>query len=144
MFNGNRNRTASAPQAPAGAKRGMFSVFGPDVTVTGSVVATADLHIEGRVEGDVVCGNLVQGADSRVQGNVTAETARIAGAIEGSVRVQQLIVERSARIIGDIEYQTITIEQGGHVEGRMKHIPVIDSSAGPRTLPAPANEEEAA
>lgn len=141
MFNGNRNRAASA--SPGAGKRGMFSVFGPDVTVTGDVAATADLHIEGRVEGDVACGNLTQGAESRILGSVTAETARVAGTIEGAVRVQQLVVERSARIIGDVEYQTITIEQGGHVEGRMKHMPVIDSATGPRAIPAAANEAAA-
>lgn len=143
MFNGNRNRAATASQSTATGKRGMFSVFGADVAVTGNVTATADLHIDGRIEGDVACGNLVQGAESRILGNVTAETARIAGTIEGAVRAKQLTVERSARIIGDVEYQTITIELGGHVEGRMKHLAVADSAAGaPRAIPA-ANERAA-
>ncbi|MET0307422.1 MAG: polymer-forming cytoskeletal protein [Sphingomonas sp.] len=141
MFNSNRNRDdrGAAPAVPAGGngKRGMFSVFGADVSVTGNVTATADLHIDGRVEGDVHCGNLAQGAESRILGSVVAETARIAGTIEGAVRVKQLTVERTARIVGDVEYQTITIEHGGHVEGRMKHLDSPDSAAatGPRAVP---------
>ena len=75
----------------------MFSVLGPDVIVTGNVTATADLHIDGRVEGDVHCGSLAQGADSQIFGSVTAESARLAGAIEGTVRVRQLTIERSAQ-----------------------------------------------
>ena len=149
MFNSNRGRddrsAAPAPQAGSNGKRGMFSVFGADVVVVGNITATADLHIDGRVEGDVNCGNLAQGADSQIFGSVTADTARIAGTIEGAVRAKQLTVERSARIIGDVEYEAITIENGGHVEGRMKHIGGVDSVAtGPRAVPTAANEEEAA
>ena len=146
MFNGNRGREERGAAAPiaANGKRGMFSVFGADVVVIGNVTATADLHIDGRVEGDVHCGNLAQGAESRIFGNVSAETARVAGTIEGSVRAKQLTVERSARIIGDVEYQAITIENGGHVEGRMKHLATADSAAsGPRAVPDAAAEQAA-
>lgn len=143
---------APPPQSGGSAKRGMFSVLGPDVTVTGNVTATADLHIDGRVEGDVNCGSLAQGTDSQIFGSVTAEVARLAGSIEGTVRVKTLTVERSAKITGDVEYENITIENGGHIDGRLKHMSTVD--VGPRAVaPAPvaspspfgtaANEEAA-
>lgn len=139
MFNNNnrgRDNSPMIPPAPTSqggnSKRGMFSVLGPDVIVTGNVTATADLHIDGRVEGDVNCGALAQGADSQIFGSVTAESARLAGSIEGSVRVRQLTVERSARITGDVEYENITIENGGHIDGRLKHMSSIDISAQER------------
>jgi len=149
MFNGNnrgrdRDERPAMPPAPPqqagnGGKRGMFSVIGPDVTVTGNITASADLHIDGRIEGDVNCGSLAQGADSQVFGNVTAETARLAGAIEGTVRVRQLTIERSAKITGDVEYENITIENGGHIDGRLKHMSTVQAAApaapsGPRPV----------
>jgi cytoskeletal protein CcmA (bactofilin family) len=148
MFNGNnrgrerddRPAMPPAPPAPSGSsgsgKRGMFSVIGPDVTITGNVSATADLHIDGRIEGDVNCGTLAQGADSQIFGNVTAEAARLAGAIEGTVRVKLLTVERSAKITGDVEYENITIENGGHIDGRLKHMSTVQTAAatGPRAV----------
>ena len=103
-------------------RRGMFSVIGSDVVISGNVNASAELHVEGRIEGDVDCATLIQGAESHIVGGVTAERARIAGAIEGAVRVRQLTVERSARITGDVEYENITIENGGHIDGRMRRI----------------------
>lgn len=110
-----------APSQPTG-KRGMFSVLGADVIVTGNVTATADLHIDGRIDGDVNCGSLVQGTESRIAGNVRAESARLAGAVEGTVSVRQLTVERAARITGDVEYENIAIENGASIDGRLKHI----------------------
>ncbi len=134
-----------APPQPNNAKRGMFSVLGPDVVVTGNVSATADLHIDGRVEGDVNCGTLAQGAESQIFGSVTAEIARLAGSIEGAVRVRQLTIERSAKITGDVEYENITIENGGHIDGRLKHMSSVELKAPERpravesTLPGAAN-----
>jgi cytoskeletal protein CcmA (bactofilin family) len=129
MFNSNnrgRDVGASLPPAPApqatNGKRGMFSVLGPDVTVTGNVAATADLHVDGRIDGDVNCGSLVQGTESRINGCVKADVARLAGSIEGSVSVRQLTIERAARITGDVEYETIAIENGASIDGRLKHI----------------------
>ncbi|AQR76025.1 cell shape determination protein CcmA [Sphingomonas sp. LM7] len=121
----------------------MFSVIGPDMAVTGNVRATADLHIDGSIEGDVECGNLVQGPESRIVGGVTADTARIAGTVEGSVRVRHLTVERSARILGDVEYEDITIENGGHVDGRLKRVGNDAAATGPRAVPDVAQEQAA-
>ncbi len=113
--------SAAQPQAN-GQKRGMFSVAGPDMIITGNVAATADLHIDGRVDGDVTCGNLVQGPDSVIKGAVRAEIARLAGTIDGSVAARQITIERAARITGDVEYETIAIENGASIDGRLKHI----------------------
>jgi len=127
MFNKRDDAPASSSafQPAANGKRtaapGGFSVIGPDVVVTGSVRATADLHVEGRIEGDLDCGNLVLGADATVQGMVRADSARIAGGIEGSVAIRQLVVESGARIAGDVDYESISIENGAQIDGRLRH-----------------------
>lgn len=129
MFNSSSNRNrdgvvppAVPPLAVNGNKRGSFSVLGTDVVITGNVAATADLHVDGRVDGDVACGNLIQGAESLINGSVVAESARLAGAIEGSVSIRQLTIERSARISGDVEYEALSIENGASIDGRLKHL----------------------
>ena len=108
----------SGASATMAAASGTFSVIGADVVITGNISATADLHLDGTVEGDIACAALVQGESGRIRGNVVAETARLSGALEGSISVRDLTVERSARITGDVAYETITIASGGHVQGR--------------------------
>lgn len=159
MFNSNNARggrelgAGPAPaqqpsqQQPSGAKRGMFSVIGPDVVITGNVAATADLHVDGQIDGDVNCGSLVQGTDSRINGSVKAEIARLAGSIEGSVAVRQLSIERAARITGDVEYESIAIETGAAIDGRLKHVPADAggrsferAASGPTAVPSAPRE----
>lgn len=142
VFSSKDSRSSGSSQANTKG-RGMFSVIGPDMAVTGDVRATADLHIDGSIEGDVACASLVQGAESRIIGGITADTARIAGAIEGSVRVKHLVVERSARITGDVEYEDITIENGGQVDGRLKRTGGEAAATGPRAVPDASHEQAA-
>lgn len=109
-------RSASGPAT--GARQIPFSLIGADVTIRGDLEATVDLHIDGRVEGDISCAALVQGADSHVTGRITAQSARIAGTVDGSISAGELIVEASARITGDISYTTISIAAGAQVSGQ--------------------------
>jgi cytoskeletal protein CcmA (bactofilin family) len=95
-----------------------FSVIGNDVVIRGNIEASADLHIDGTVEGDITCASLVQGEASRVQGGITAENARLSGTVKGTITVRELVVLKAARIEGDVHYDTLTIEQGAQVNGR--------------------------
>jgi cytoskeletal protein CcmA (bactofilin family) len=110
---------ARAPATPRPvAAGGSFSVLGPDVAIEGHIMAAIDLHLEGRVEGDVACKTLVQGPGSLIRGAVRAETARLAGTVDGSIEAGELVIEASARITGDVTYDKLTIEPGGQVNGR--------------------------
>ena len=95
-----------------------FSVIGADVTIKGNVSATADLHIDGTIEGDIKCASLVQGEKSSISGAVVAEIARLAGTVTGSITARELVILKTARIEGDVHYDALTIEQGAEVDGR--------------------------
>ena len=130
----------SAPEARIAAKpmatgNGTFSVIGNDVTIKGDIVASADLHVDGRIEGDIVCASLVQGESSVIVGTISTESARLAGTINGSISARELTVLRTARIEGDVQYDALTIEQGAEVEGRFSHrvaakAPAADDTPG--------------
>ena len=110
-----------------------FSVIGADVAIKGNVEASADLHVDGTVEGDIACTSLVQGESSRVEGAITADAARLAGTIKGTITVRELVILKSARIDGDVHYETLTIEQGANVNGRF-----APDAAKPAAKPAVA------
>ena len=101
------------PPAPVAAAL----AAGADVVITGNISAKVDLHIDGRVEGDISCASLVQGEGSEIHGAIKAETARLAGTVHGSIDARELVICASARVTGDVFYQVITVEHGGHVDG---------------------------
>ena len=125
MFSKKSGELPSSPQASntgrermASKSNSTFSVLGSDLTITGDIEASADLHIDGSVEGDIACSALVQGEGSTINGGVTAETARLAGRVTGSITARDLTILKTARIDGDVHYDALTIEQGAQVEGR--------------------------
>ena len=123
-----------------------FSVLGADTSIKGDISATADLHVDGKVEGDITCATLVQGESGEIVGGISAETARISGMVKGSVSARELVVLKSARVHGDVHYDTLTIEQGAIVDGRLSprdaHVREDDSSgtAEARLILASTNE----
>jgi cytoskeletal protein CcmA (bactofilin family) len=127
---------AAGPRLVA-SSAGTFSVIGADVVIRGNVSATADLHVDGTVEGDIACASLVQGESSRVEGAIAAETARLSGQVKGTITVRELVILRSARIEGDVHYDALTIEQGASVEGRFAH-----DAAKPIAKPASPTEPD--
>ena len=106
---------------PVASGKSTFSVIGADVTIRGDVIASTELHVAGSIEGDIQCASLVQGESSVITGAVTAENARLAGRVVGSITARDLVVLRSARIEGDVHYDALTIEQGAQVDGRFAH-----------------------
>lgn len=112
------------PEQSSSAQRSVangatFSVIAADVVIRGNIEATTDLHIDGTIEGDIACAAVVQGESSRVEGAIKADSARLSGAVNGTVTVRELVVLRSARIAGDVQYETLTVEQGARLNGRL-------------------------
>jgi cytoskeletal protein CcmA (bactofilin family) len=98
-----------------------FSVLGADIAIKGDISASSELHIDGRIEGDIMCTGLVQGEASTIHGAIRAQTARLAGTVRGGIEVKQLVVLKTAKIHGDIKYEALTIEQGAHIDGHLSH-----------------------
>lgn len=116
MFNKNEQR----PVARSG--NGTMSFLGSEVTVTGNIGGQGNLHIDGRVDGDVNCASLIIGNAGQVNGNITADDAKIAGSVTGTVSAKMLTIEASARIVGDLSYDSVSVETGAQVEGRVKRL----------------------
>jgi cytoskeletal protein CcmA (bactofilin family) len=108
-------------QGRASGSNGL-SFIGSDIVITGNIGGSGHLHIDGRIDGDVVCSVLILGADGIIAGNVTTDNATIAGTIEGTIAAKVLTIEATARIEGDLSYDAVSIATGAVVEGRVKRL----------------------
>lgn len=96
-----------------------MSVIGADIVITGNIEASVDLHIEGRVVGDVRCATLILGDNSAVNGRIYAARVKVSGSVDGAIETKDLAVEGSARVTGDITYERLRVANGAVVEGKM-------------------------
>ena len=109
----------SAPQRASGSN---LSFIGREVTITGNVGGSGNLHVDGRIEGDVTAASIILGNDGVIRGNVVADSAQISGTIEGTIAAKSLVIEASARINGDLSYDAVSVASGAQVEGRVKRL----------------------
>lgn len=128
-------------ERPVANQSATFSVIGQDVTIRGDVEASADLHVDGKVVGDLTCASLVQGETGMVEGAIRSENARLSGRVKGTIEVRQLVILKSARIDGDVSYETLTIEQGASVEGRFAPYSAKNAKSAQQQLPKPGAAE---
>ena len=116
----------SRSAAPGGASRSApagMSFIGCDVVITGNMETAGDVHVDGRIEGDIHCAALTQGDGGRIAGAIMADRARIAGLVDGSIATRELFLSRTARVTGDIAYESLSIEAGAQIDGKFAHRP---------------------
>ena len=102
----------------SGASAGL-SFIGADVVVSGDLTTESSVHIDGRVEGNVRCGTLIQGQGGTIAGHILADTAHLSGLVDGTVKARLVTLEPSARVTGDVTYETLSIAAGASIEGRL-------------------------
>lgn len=86
--------------------------------ITGNITDGDVIHIDGRLEGDIICNELVLGATGVIVGNVRAHTVEIYGELDGSIKAENLFISSSAKFVGDSVYKTIAIEPGAVLVGK--------------------------
>ncbi len=117
------NDTRGAAPTPASPR---VSTIGPDLKIVGNLVCSGELHIEGRVEGDIESRIIAVKPGAQIDGGLSAESITVGGEVIGQVRAPTVNVSGTARLLGDVLHRTLAVESGAHLEG---HCRQLDKSA---------------
>jgi cytoskeletal protein CcmA (bactofilin family) len=107
-------------RAPLAARSGP-SIISADVKMTGTIVSTGEIDINGQIEGDVRASALTVGETGAVKGEVVAESVVIRGTVEGRIRGRKVQLCTGAKVRGDIFHASLAIEPNAIFEGAVKH-----------------------
>ncbi len=127
--NSGPNGAAKTPIAP--------TIISADMLIEGNLRTKGEVHVDGRINGDVECSAVTITQGAKVDGHVVCENARIDGAMLGEIRAKSVVVSKTARIIGDVVHEKVTIEAGAHIEGSLRRI----DHENPVRLPPPKKIE---
>jgi cytoskeletal protein CcmA (bactofilin family) len=97
-----------------------ISTISEDLTITGDVESKGELHLNGRVQGDVRCVALVLGENAQLEGNVVADDVMVRGRLIGSVRALKVILQSTAHVEGNLVHKSLAVEHGTHFEGESR------------------------
>ena len=99
--------------------RGKLTISGEGATVIGNSSAEEVFVDSAHVQGEIVSNGTVKiGLGSVIVGNVSANSAVIAGAIKGDIDVHgPVVVDTSAVVVGNIKSRSVQINNGAVIEG---------------------------
>jgi cytoskeletal protein CcmA (bactofilin family) len=97
-----------------------ISTIGEELTITGNVTSTGELHINGQVLGDIRCVALVLGENAQLKGGVVAEDVMVRGRLIGSVRALRVMLQSTSHVEGNLVHKSLAIEHGTHFEGESR------------------------
>jgi cytoskeletal protein CcmA (bactofilin family) len=85
----------------------------------GSVKSSADLRIDGKIEGNIQCeGKIIIGEKGYIKGDIISKNMEVSGHIEGTISVEgQLAFKSTAVVEGEITVNKLVIEIGAVFNG---------------------------
>jgi cytoskeletal protein CcmA (bactofilin family) len=84
------------------------------------VTSKGELHLDGRIHGDVHCVALVLGETARLEGGVVALDVMVRGRLIGSVRALKVMLQSTAHVEGNLVHKSLAVEHGTHFEGESR------------------------
>ena len=113
-------------------------LIGAGTRVEGNVIFSGGLRIDGQVCGRIVAedgkpGTLVVSEQARVEGEIRAPHVVINGAVCGPVNSSEYVeLQAKANVTGDVYYNTLEMQVGAVVQGRLVH---EDSAKSDKVVP---------
>ena len=97
------------------------------------MTTAGELHLDGRIDGDLDAREAVIGEAGRVEGHVRGDSITVRGEVRGTIAARSVRIEKTGIVTGDISYASIGIESGARVAGRFV-LNVAEDEAAPAPL----------
>jgi cytoskeletal protein CcmA (bactofilin family) len=95
------------------------SIISDGTEFKGNVKTSAEIQIDGGLNGNVKANKVLIGINGNVRGNITAQLVRICGKIEGEIKAETLQIVKTASVKGNVHKKTISIEPGAKLIGNI-------------------------
>jgi cytoskeletal protein CcmA (bactofilin family) len=136
MFGAKGGKTASKPQ------NRIDCLIGADTAIEGNVTFSGGLRVDGKVRGNITAeegkpGTLVISEQAKVEGEIRVPHIVINGVVLCPVHSGEYIeLQPKANVTGDVHYNTLEMQLGAVVEGRLVHLTEAKSDKVVQLKPA--------
>jgi cytoskeletal protein CcmA (bactofilin family) len=104
------------------------SIVAADLHIVGNVTTEGELHIDGRVDGDVQGRAVTVGDSGHVVGHIETDEIVIQGIVSGSVKARKVHLATGCKVIADIAHGSLMIDDGASFEGQCRRM--VDGDLG--------------
>jgi cytoskeletal protein CcmA (bactofilin family) len=120
MFSRRKSKSSASANLPAVSTAP--SIIVSDLNISGDLVSQGSIEIGGKVKGNVKCNNVVIRKESRVDGDIYADSLVIKGVVKGIVYAEDIIIDDTGVFEGQINYKNITTSPGASINGILNRV----------------------
>ena len=96
-------------------------IIGEGATIKGEIIEENEITVNGSVDGDIQCKNLIVGKTGSIKGKIKADTLYVEGSIEGEINIKELLkLMSSSYVSGKMSYGSLQINEGGKLLGELE------------------------
>ena len=108
----------------------IISYLGPNTFIQGTIHSDYTLHLDGRVEGSILCNNdVIIGDSALINGEIKARNVIVSGKVVGNIEVTNALeILATGRVDGDVIGSKLDIKEGGVYKGKV-NMDVIESQS---------------
>ncbi len=119
------------------------SVIAAGLRIVGDVASSGAVHIEGEVDGDIRCAEIMIGEAGRVRGHITAATVVVLGNMAGTISARHVRLAHSATVEGEVIHERLTVEAGARLDGYYRPVEHLDVAPADDTRRQPGRARRA-
>jgi cytoskeletal protein CcmA (bactofilin family) len=107
------------------------------LTMKGDLESEGDIHVKGKVFGNIRCKLLIVEVDALVEGGVEAEEVIVRGNAKGTIQADRVRLEKTANVDSEIRHTSFSAEEGARIKGslRSKDEPASEGTGAPAASP---------
>lgn len=109
------------------------SIISCDTKIKGDIWGGDTIHIDGKLEGNIMCNEVIIGTRGYIVGDIKAKSLSVYGTVNGIIDTDELFIANNARLIGNAYYNKIALEPGAYIEGNC-----MPRSRRPEAQPRPS------
>lgn len=123
MFRRSKKSTEnSALTGTPTVKKAVPSIISSDLNILGNLISEGLVDIDGCIEGNVKADQVTIRPNGKVRGDVAANLVHIYGEVHGIIRASSVFLYSSCRIHGIVVHQSLSVEDGAFIDGKLKRI----------------------
>lgn len=93
-----------------------------DLVIEGDIDSAGPVDVEGKVLGQVRAPDILIAPTGILEGTAVAHDLAVQGRISGAITARNVSLTNTAVVLADIRHESIAIESGAEVEGRLERI----------------------
>ena len=87
-------------------KQSQPSIISDDIEIVGNLNCAGEVHLEGKLKGNVDASKLTIGKSGHVLGDIYVDSLRVSGSVEGKVTATKVEISGTAYVKGNIYHET--------------------------------------